>query len=307
MGIRSQIQKRNRFVFDGKGINTRQFVLICGVSCVIHLLFFLGIFGWHHFDVQAPRPRVVTVDLVSFVPGPSGGASEPEVLKKKSIPPKKADVNLNAKPVAPKPTAPAPVPVLKPDLSLKTKPKNIKDLMAARKKKPKPAPELKKQTPKAKPKPDPEKELEKARQALAEKVEQQRQARIKQALERMQEAIFEKEKGAGQEPGAGQGTGTGRKISDRILLYQMNLTQAIRQSWVFNDALARMNKNLQCRVLIKILKDGDVRELTYTTRSGNAYLDESAKKAILRATPLPPLPSGMSSYDIELVFNPEGL
>jgi len=309
MGIRSQIQKRNRFVSDDKGINNRQFVLICTASCVVHLLFFLGIFGWHHFDFQAPRPRVVTVDLVSFVPGPTGGAPEPEVVKKKTTPSKKAEVNLNTKPVVPKPAEPAPVPVLKPDISLKTKPKNIKELMAAReeKPKPKPKPETKTQQPKDKPKPDPEKELEKARQALAQKLEQQNQEQINQALERMKEAISEKQKNTGQGQGTGQGAGEGRKTSDRILLYQMKLTQAIEQSWVFNDTLARMNKNLQCRVLIKILKNGDVRDIIYTTRSGNAYLDESAKKAIQRATPLPPLPLGMESYDVELVFNPEGL
>lgn len=309
MGIRSQIQNRNRFVSDAGGIDTRRFMLICLVSFLIHALFFLGIFWFHNFDFHTPRPRVVTVDLVSFIPGPAGGSPEPEVAEPKPAPVKKADVNLNTKPEPPAPAQPAPVPLLKPDVSLKTKPKNIKDLMAEREKKaePKPKPEPEKPKAKPKPRPDPEKELQKAREALAEKVEQQTQEQIDQALARMKEALARNEKNPRAGTGTGEGTGAGRKASDPVLLYQMLLKSAIEQNWVFNDILARMDKNLQCRVLIKILKNGEVRDIIYTTRSGNAYLDESAKKAIQRSTPLPPLPKGMASYDVELVFNPEGL
>lgn len=303
MGIRSQIQKRNRFVSEKRGINTRHFALICILSCAIHLLFFLGLLWFHHFDFQRPRPRVVTVDLVSIVPGPTGGAPEPEVVQKKTAPDKTADVNLNTRPVEPKAPEPAPISVLKPDVSLKTKPKNIKELMAAREKKAEPEP--KKQKPKAKPKPDPEKELKKARQALSEKVEKQTQKQINQALERMKSAISEKESKGGQ--GVGEGPGGGRNVSDPEKLYQMILASTIRQNWVFNDILARMDKKLECRVLVKILKDGEIRDIIFETRSGNQYLDESVKKAILRSNPLPALPMGWRSYDIGFVFSPKGL
>jgi len=302
MGIRSQIQKRNRFVSEDRGTNpSRQFALICILSCAIHLLFFLGLLWFHHFDFQPPRPRVVTVDLVSFVPGPTGGAPEPEAVKKKTAQAKTADVNLNTKPVAPQATEPASIPVLKPDVSLKTKPKNIKDLMADREKKAEP--KSKKQKPKAKP--DPEKELEKARQALSEKVEHQTQMQINEALERMKAAISQKESGGGQ--GAGEGPGGGRNVSDPEKLYQMVLASTIRQNWVFNDTLARMDKKFECRVLVRILKSGEIRDIIFETRSGNLYLDESVKKAILRSNPLPALPMGWTSYDIGFVFSPKGL
>jgi outer membrane biosynthesis protein TonB len=306
MGIRSQIQKKNRFVSQDRGIDKRRFALICVVSCAVHLLFFLGIFGLHQFDFQKPRPRVVTVDLVSFVPGSSGGAPEPEVVRKKTAPAKKPDVNLNTKSPAPKQTEPAPAPVLKPDISLKTKPKNIKELMAAREKKEQPPkPEPKTPKPKAKPKPDSEKELKKARQAMAEKVEQQKQEQINQALERMKAAISGKKSQGGQVPG--QGPGGGRNVSDPEKLYQMVLASTIRQNWVFNDTLARLDKNLECRVLVKILKDGEIKDIIFETRSGNQYLDASVKKAILRSNPLPELPMGWTSYDIGFVFSPKGL
>ena len=283
----------------------RQFTWVVLASLGVHLLFFVGIFLFHDFDFQTPKPRVVTVDLVSFVPGPSGGAvPEPETVKEKPAPAKAADVNLNTEPVTPEPAKPAPVPVLKPDVSLKTKPKNIKDLMAARKKKETPKPKPKPPAPK----PDPEKELKKARETLAEKVEERAQAQINQALERMKASIAQKEKKAsGQGTGTGEGTGPGRKVADPERLYQMVIASAIRQNWVFNDTLARMDKNLECRVLLKILKSGEIRDIIFETRSGNQYLDESVKKAIIRSNPLPAFPMGYPSYDVGFVFSPKGL
>lgn len=304
MGIRSQIQNRNRFAPENRGVGPRQFVWVVLASLGVHLLFFIGIFFFHDFDFQTPKPRVVTVDLVSFVPGPTGGGTpEPQVPEKKAAPTQSPEVNPNASPVTPEPKEPAPVPVLKPDVSLKTKPKDIKKLTADRKKKEKP-----KTVPKpSKPKQDPEKELKEAREALAEKVEQQTQRQINEAMDRMKASIAQKENEARSGQGTGDGTGPGRRVADPEKLYQMVIASAIRQNWVFNDILARMDKNLECRVLVKILKSGEIRDIIFETRSGNPYLDESVKRAILRSNPLPVLPMGLRSYDIGFVFSPRGL
>jgi TonB family protein len=64
---------------------------------------------------------------------------------------------------------------------------------------------------------------------------------------------------------------------------------------------------MEVRILIKILKNGEIRDIIYETRSGNPYLDQSAKRAIQRANPLPALPSGMASYDVVVIFTPKGL
>ena len=87
----------------------------------------------------------------------------------------------------------------------------------------------------------------------------------------------------------------------------MVLGSQIEQNWVFNDTLARIDQNLEVRILIKILKSGEIRDIIYETRSGNQYLDESAKKAIKKTNPLPPLPPGMYSYDVVVIFTPKGL
>ncbi|MCF8113985.1 MAG: TonB C-terminal domain-containing protein, partial [Desulfotignum sp.] len=99
----------------------------------------------------------------------------------------------------------------------------------------------------------------------------------------------------------------GKKGVTPIDLYKMVLQSAIQQNWVYNEMLAGMDQNLEVRVLIKILKTGEIRDIVYDTRSGNRYLDQSAKRAIQRANPLPPLPRGMASYDVVVIFNPKGL
>ena len=92
-----------------------------------------------------------------------------------------------------------------------------------------------------------------------------------------------------------------------LTLYQMVIKSAIEQNWIFNDAMAGLNQDLEVRIFIKILKSGDIRDISFETRSGNNYLDESAKKAVQRANPLPKLPKGMFSYELVLGFSPRGL
>ncbi|MBU3950516.1 MAG: cell envelope integrity protein TolA, partial [Proteobacteria bacterium] len=208
---------------------------------------------------------------------------------------------------------------LKPDISLKTKPKNLKEMVAEQEKKEREvAPEKPTPTPKPKPKEDPEEALKKAREKKAKEVENQNQKQISDALARMQASI--KAKGSQRSDtvdtnqgettgpgGAGTGTGMGKQGYEPIDVYKMLLQSAIEQNWVFNDMLARIDQGLEVRVMIKILKNGEIRDIDYETRSGNHYLDESAKKAITRANPLPELPKGMNSYEVVVIFTPRGL
>lgn len=291
------------------GYGAKPFVMVCLLSLTVHLALFAGVFLFHDFDFLPSKPKVVRVDLVSFAPGPVGGQTKPEPIQENKSEPAKDSVNLNSKSVPEVTKAPKPLPLLKPDVSLKSKPKNIKELMAARKPKAKSLEKKKTQKLKPKPKKNPEKELEKARQALAQKVEDQTRKQIDQALRKMQAAIENKDNQSPKGPGAapGSGSGAGIKGNNPLTLYQMVLKSAIEQNWVFNDLMARMNQNLEVKVFIKILKSGEIRDISYETRSGNQYLDESAKKAIRRASPLPELPKGMASYEVVVGFTPKGL
>lgn len=98
-----------------------------------------------------------------------------------------------------------------------------------------------------------------------------------------------------------------KKKYKAIDLYNLVIGSAIEQNWIFNDILAKMDQDLEVRILIKILKSGEIRDIIYETKSGNRYLDESAKKAVKKANPLPRLPAGLHSYDVGLIFTPKGL
>jgi colicin import membrane protein len=92
-----------------------------------------------------------------------------------------------------------------------------------------------------------------------------------------------------------------------IDLYNLELMYRIQQNWAFNPRLAGPEKGIEARLLIKILKDGQIRDVWFETRSGNSYLDDSALKAVKKSNPLPPLPKGYATYDIGLRFTPSGL
>ncbi len=285
---------------DAEWTGAKPFAWVCLLSLAVHMGLFAAVLLFHDFDFLPQKPKVIRVDLVSFAPGPVGGQTEPAVVQEMKSEPVKDSVSLKSKPVPESAKVPDPLPVLKPDVSLKSKPKNIKELMAERKPEAKPAEKKKPQ--KLKPKTTPEEDLDKARQALAQKVEDQNQKQIEEAIRKMQAAVANK-----NSPSSGEGGGTGIKGNNPLTLYQMLLKSAIEQNWVFNDLMARMNQNLEVKVFIKILKNGEIRDISYETRSGNQYLDESAKKAIRRASPLPELPKGMASYEVVVGFTPKGL
>jgi colicin import membrane protein len=263
------------------------------VSLFIHILFFCGLIFFQDFSLPKSLPPVIKIDLVSFAPEPVSEEAQSESRSPKDgIPVKKSAIKKKIKKI----------PTIKPDISLKTKPKNLKELMAQKKKKPekkKPEKIVKKTEPKKEV--DPEKVLKEAREQLEEKIEEQNQDRLAQALNRLEKKV--EDQGAKQKSETDYSQ-TGYKPID---VYKMILGSAIELNWVFSDVLAQMDQNLEVRILIKILKSGVIRDIIYETRSGNRYLDESAKKAIKKTNPLPQLPAGMNSYDVVVIFTPKGL
>lgn len=274
-------------------------IIFFSISLFLHILFFCGLIFFQDFKRPKPMPPVIQIDLVSFSPAPvleKPGKSE-EDSKKEGI---------SVKTTAVKKESPKP-PTIKPDISLKTKPKNLKDLTAQQEKKKK-EPEKKVEKPVEKEKPkkpvDSGKNVEQENEE--KKVEEQTQDKIAEALSRLQKKVAEQGETKEGES-SGTYTGYGEKGYKPIDLYNLVIGSTIEQNWVFNDILARMDQNLEVIILIKILKSGEIRDIIYETRSGNRYLDESAKKAVMKINPLPPLPAGMHSYDLGLIFTPKGL
>lgn len=286
-------------------IHKKSGILFFILSFAIHAVVFAAMVYFQDFTIPKPMPPVIQVDLVSFSPDllPGSPDSDAASSDEKGAAPE-------AKPIK---QTPEKIKHIKADISLKTKPKNIKELMEKQQQKEKKPEEKKEKEPVQKPEKAPEKiadtqkELEKARQDLEKKIEDQNKERIAEALRRLQSSVKEgqgKEKqGQTENPFAEKG----QKGYKPIDLYKLVLGSTIKQNWVYTDILAGMDKNLEVRILIKILKSGEIRDIIYETKSGNRYLDESAKKTIKKSNPLPPLPAGMASFDVVVIFTPQGL
>jgi colicin import membrane protein len=278
------------------------------LSLVIHALVFGSISFFTSFHVAGPMPQIIQVDLVSFAPltrkeEPVADSekiqAEPSTVKEESVEVKPEDIP-KAIPKAIKDKLPPAPPEIKPDIGLKTKPKNLKKLMAEKEK------EKKREEKKKK-----EKAAKEAAKKIAE-LEKQSKRRLSESLERIKKTVANQGK-AGQKANHSRDSGSsgykGSVNSDfsRLERYQKEIAMIIQENWVFTDVLAGIGRNIKVLIKIKILKNGEIKDIIYESRSGNQYLDESAKKAITKANPLPPLPYGMDSYDVGFIFTPKGV
>jgi len=113
--------------------------------------------------------------------------------------------------------------------------------------------------------------------------------------------------GTGVGPGAPGGVGVTGRLTPEKLLYQQEISYHILKNWVFSEELAGKHADLEAILKIKILANGEIKEIRFEKRSGNRYLDESAYKALMKTNPLPPLPKGFKLYEVGLIFTPKGL
>ncbi len=296
------------------------------LSVLFHCLLFGGMIACYLTTPSVPLlANVVQVDLVagdlgSVIPSPL--EKGPPVEEKISPPVEQEPVEHEpeepdaAAPESAEFSLPEEAPqssVIRPDISLKSKPKDVKKKLKDLEPET-PAPVKKKHSKKLQTKPDAKKILHQARKRLEDSLqerEKKNQEQIANALARMGQKVKEGNPGAGI-GGNGSGTGNlgainGVKTNDALDLYRMVVSSAISQNWIFNEVFTRINQDLEVRLRMKILQSGEIRDIIYESRSGNQYLDESARKAIQKANPLPPLPNGMKVYDVGVIFTPKGL
>ena len=286
------------------------------LSLLCHTLLFAAL-------VFAPAPKsrpsfappVINVDLVSLAePQGAGGAATaapekdppPPVPKApepvQSDPPKTIAAKVPPKPEirVPEPEAPAPAPPV--TATAATEP-------------PKPKASLKRQTFQS------EKVLDSALAKIEQAVEANRPDPLAAAFERLRQEVDKspapgagEKAGAAGAPAAGQGPsgspgGGGREVSDLKDIYRVEIAYRVQKNWAFSEQLAGSNKNIRASLVFKVMPNGEIRDIFFTDRSGNSYLDDSAYKAIVKSNPVDPHPAGLRSAYVEvgLRFGPEGL
>jgi TonB family protein len=96
-----------------------------------------------------------------------------------------------------------------------------------------------------------------------------------------------------QRPGAGRvGTGANTTLGTRFGGYAQQLQQLVAQKWHTGDVDGRVQTAPLVIATFELMRDGSTRNLRLLQTSGIASLDFSVQRAILEASPFPPIPPG---------------
>jgi len=88
-------------------------------------------------------------------------------------------------------------------------------------------------------------------------------------------------------------------VVDRMQLYYALIWSRIKSQWALPQSILR-GETREAIIDIQILRNGMIADINFEKRSGNSYFDDSAMKAIKKATPLPPLPDWIRDSSIEV-------
>jgi len=88
-------------------------------------------------------------------------------------------------------------------------------------------------------------------------------------------------------------------VGTKMNSYYAAIWARIKNRWVLPQSILP-RENIEAVVHAKILRNGAVTDLSFEKRSGNRYFDESAMKAVRKASPFPPLPEWAQGGSIEI-------
>jgi colicin import membrane protein len=263
------------------------------VSLLFHLVFFvILIFAPGFANDRNPSLSVINVSLVSL-PSQNNTPLPAEVKTKTATAVEKKDqkTKITTK-TTPKIEQKSPE-----SISLKPKKKKVKQ-------------SLKKKTFKS------DRVVESAISRIKKEVEDSRPDQINKAIARLKDQVEktgppnlskqQDAKGKGSPGGTDDGSKKDLKLMD---IYMIEIQYRIQKNWSFNPQLAGGRSDLEAWPAIKIMPNGEIKDIWFDKRSGNSYFDEQAKKAILKSNPLPPLPKGYwrPYFEIGFRFTPSGL
>ncbi len=286
----------NSYLSQDKEYERRTFFLNFSVSFMCHLiLFVILIFAPGYATNRRPSLSVINVSMVTLPALKKSAAPDnqrPAELKKQSKAKKKApDSKVSSK------TIPATVQKPSKAISIAPKKKKIKK-------------SLKKKTFKS------ARVVKSAITQLEKKVEKSRPDQIRQAIDRLKDQV--KKTGPNdrkthedvKSPGIPGESGSGsKKILELIDIYRIEIAYQIQKRWAFSEQLAGGQKNLEAYLALKVMPNGEIKDIWFDKRSGNSYFDESAKKAIMKSNPVRPHPPGVTKpfVTVGLRFTPEGI
>jgi len=88
----------------------------------------------------------------------------------------------------------------------------------------------------------------------------------------------------------------------RFAYYLAAIRNKIGSHWVPPPGLDAQGRRIHATLYFRILRDGQVSLASIETSSGMAFYDQTAMRALLAATPLPPLPAGYTDQYLGVHF-----
>ncbi len=272
--------------------NRKTFFLPLAVSSICHLLLFaiLIFFPDRAWDRKSP-PSFINVSIVTLPTVEKG----PTLYDKPPIEPEKHATTQKKRSTT---TAKAiPVAAKKPS-----------EAISVQKKMKKPKRSLKKKTFKT------AKVVKSAIDNIEKRVEDSRPDQITRAMDRLRDQVkksgtAEQKKHQG-ETGSRTLEGTGStQVLELIVIYQHDIALQIEKNWAFSEQLAGGRTDLVAELAFTVMPSGEISDIWFDKRSGNKYLDDSAKKAIMKSNPVRPHPSGIRKpyMTMGLRFTPKGV
>jgi len=261
------------------------------VSLLCHLIFFvILIFAPGYATDRNPSLSVINVSLVTL---PSqNNAPLPAKVKTQTVVEKKDQKTKISSKAVPKTDQKSPE-----SISLKPKKKKVKQ-------------SLKKKTFKT------DKVVKSAISRIKKEVEDSRPDQINKAIARLKDqvektgppSLSKQQKTKETGPPGGSATGS-KKDLELMDIYMIEIQYRIQKNWSFTAQLAGGRTDLEAWPAIKVMPNGEIKDVWFDKRSGNSYFDEQAKKAILKSNPLPPLPKGYwrPYFEVGFRFTASGL
>jgi TonB family protein len=90
-----------------------------------------------------------------------------------------------------------------------------------------------------------------------------------------------------------------QEVIDRMQLYYALIWSRIKSQWALPQSILR-GETRETIINVQILRNGMIADINFEKRSGSTYFDESALKAIKKASPLPSLPEWIRDSSIEV-------
>jgi len=90
-------------------------------------------------------------------------------------------------------------------------------------------------------------------------------------------------------------------VGQRMDPYYAEIWARIRGQWSMPQGILPKG-DVETIINVRILRNGAVVDIGFEKKSGNRYFDDSAVRALKKASPLPPLPSWIRGNDIEIGF-----